>query len=266
MGDELQRVEKDEIEPVSMDEIEAEDATALPNKEVMSLLDVNANVDLGLDLAAPVDLAVAANLNVAAPIEASAAANLLSSNAEAVSVAQQHGTIDQGISGSAEATAPQHADISQDSNPEEGAAAGETPQVPAGGETPAAAAETPGVPVPGGTPDLPGGTPDLPAPGDVVPGADGVVDGAVGGLLENGSLLDANIDINANANLTAPINGAVAANANVAAPIDAAVAANIGSDGASAQALADQQVDIHQSLDDVSADATAEQDSTIDQQ
>ena len=43
---------------VSMDEIEAEDAVSLPNKEVMSLLDVNANVDLGLDLAAPVDLAV----------------------------------------------------------------------------------------------------------------------------------------------------------------------------------------------------------------
>src|ERR1041385_7676951 len=51
----------DELERVSMDEIEAEDATPLPNKEVMSLLDVNANVDLGLDLAAPVDLAAAAN-------------------------------------------------------------------------------------------------------------------------------------------------------------------------------------------------------------
>ena len=48
----------EEIERVSMDEIEAEAATSLPNKEVMSLLDVNANVDLGLDLAAPVDLAV----------------------------------------------------------------------------------------------------------------------------------------------------------------------------------------------------------------
>ena len=66
MGDDLERVSKD-IEDVSMEEVEAEDATALPNKEVMSLLDVNANVDLGLDLAAPVDLAVAANLNVAAP-------------------------------------------------------------------------------------------------------------------------------------------------------------------------------------------------------
>ena len=62
----------DENDRVSMDEIEAEDAVSLPTKEVLSLLDVNANVDLGLDLAAPVDLAAAANLNVAAPIEASA--------------------------------------------------------------------------------------------------------------------------------------------------------------------------------------------------
>jgi hypothetical protein len=223
-----------DLEPVSMNEIEAEDATALPDKEVMSLLDVNANVDLGLDLAAPVDLAVAANLNVAAPIEAAAGANLLSDNAEATAVAQQAGTINQGISGSAEATAPQHADISQDANPEEPAA-----------ETPAAVDPGTGLPV------------DPPAD----PGL-----GAVDSVLQNGSLLDVDVDVDANANLTAPINGAIAANANVAAPIDAAVAANIGSDGATAQALADQQVNINQTLDDVSADATAEQDTTIDQQ
>src|SRR5947209_13509411 len=78
-----------------MDEVEAEGVVSLPNKEVLSLLDVNANVDLGLDLAAPVDLAAAANLNVAAPIEAAASANVLSPGAEAVGVAQQHGTIDQ---------------------------------------------------------------------------------------------------------------------------------------------------------------------------
>ena len=38
---------------VSMDEIEAEDAVSLPNKEVLSLLDVNANVDLGVDPGRP---------------------------------------------------------------------------------------------------------------------------------------------------------------------------------------------------------------------
>jgi hypothetical protein len=94
--------------------------------------------------------------------------------------------------------------------------------------------------------------------------AGGVTSG-VDNLLNGGSLLDANIDINANANATAPINGAVAANANVAAPIDAAVAANIGSEGATAQALAAQQVNITQTLDDVEANATAEQDATIEQ-
>src|SRR5690348_3732128 len=111
---------KDEREHVSMDEVEAEDAVSLPNKEVLSQLDVNANVDLGLDLAAPVDLAAAANLNVAAPIEASAAANVLSPDGVAVSAAQQHGTIDQGITGEASATAPQHADVTQNANPPEG--------------------------------------------------------------------------------------------------------------------------------------------------
>ena len=258
MGDDLERMSKnDGLDRVSMDEIEAEDVTALPNKEVMSVLDVNANVDLGLDLAAPVDLAVAANLNVAAPIEASAAANVLSADAQAVSVAQQHGTIDQGISGSAEATAPQHADISQNSNPPE---AGGTPVQPAAGTPADTGAALPA----GGVVDGAVGA----VPGAVDPGTGAVVDpatGAVASLLQGGSLLDANVNIHANADLTAPINGAVAANANVAAPIDAAVAANIGSDHGVAQALADQQVDIHQSLDGVSADATAQQDSTIDQ-
>src|SRR6476659_10744590 len=114
----------EEIERVSMDEIEGEGAVPLPNKEVMSLLDVNANVDLGLDLAAPVDLAVAANLNVAAPIEAAASANVLSPDAQAVSLAHQSGSIDQGISGAADATATQHAGIAQYSTGHSGATTG----------------------------------------------------------------------------------------------------------------------------------------------
>src|SRR6478672_10199988 len=100
----------DEKDRVSMEEVEGEDATSLPNKEVLSLLDVNANVDLGLDLAAPVDLAAAANLNVAAPIEAAAGANVLSPGAQAIAAAHQSGSIDQGISGSATAHATQNAD------------------------------------------------------------------------------------------------------------------------------------------------------------
>jgi hypothetical protein len=271
VGDELERVSKDkDIEQVSMDEIEAEDATALPNKEVMSLLNVDANVDLGLDLAAPVDLAVAANLNVAAPIEAAASANILSSNAEAVAVAQQAGTIDQGISGSAEATAPQNADIDQTNDTVD---AGETPAaIEPGAAAPAAPAEGGAA---GGAADGAAGV--VPAAGEAVEGATGAVPDAVPGadddavtggiesLVPGGSLLDANVDINADADLTAPVAGAVAANANVAAPINASVAANIGSDGAVAQSLADQQVDINQSMDDVSAEATAEQNANIEQ-
>jgi hypothetical protein len=292
MGDELERVSKDQnLDQVSMDEIEAEGATALPNKEVMSLLDVNANVDLGLNLAAPVDLAAAANLNVAAPIEAAASANLLSADAQAVAISQQHGTIDQGISGSAEATAPQNAEISQDANPDEPATTGgATAGTDTAGATPVAGATD------GTTGALEGATGG--ATDGLTEGAGGAVDGATGGLtdgaggavgdvggavpdvgdaaggvtggveslLSGGSLLDADVNIHANADLTAPVNGAIAANANVAAPINASVAANIGSDGAIAQSLADQQVDIHQDLDDVSADATAEQDATIDQE
>jgi hypothetical protein len=217
----------DKKNPVSMEEIEAEGATALPDKEVLSLLDVNANVDLGLDLAAPVDLAAAANLNVAAPIEAAASANLLSPDAVAVGEAQQTGTIDQGISGTAEATAPQHADIAQNSTPTtDGTTAGTTAS---GGTT-------------------------------------STTSGGVDSLLNGGSLLDANIDVHANANLTAPIDGAVAANANVAAPIDASVAANIGSEGAQAESVAVQDVNVSQHLDGVTADATAAQDATVDQQ
>src|SRR3954451_11809154 len=139
----------EEIERVSDDEIEAEEAVSLPDKEVMSVLDVNANVDLGLDLAAPVDLAVAANLNVAAPIQAAASANLLSADAEAVAISQQHGTIDQGISGSAEATAPQTASIDQSND-----------VVDAGNGAPATGAPATGAPAEGGAaaPTAGGGT------------------------------------------------------------------------------------------------------------
>jgi hypothetical protein len=227
---------------VQMDELEAEQAVSLPNKEVLSLLDVNANVDLGLDLAAPVDLAAAANLNVAAPIEASAAANVLSAGSNAIGLADQHGTIDQAISGSATATAPQHAGIDQTSGT--GGTTGTT----------------------GGTAGATGDTAGAGGAGGTVPATAGTgTTGGVDSLLNGGSLLDANINIHADANLTAPIDGAVAANANVAAPIDAAVGANVGSIGSTAEAVAPQTVDISQNLDQVSADATATQDANVSQ-
>src|SRR4051812_35840373 len=168
MADEIERVSQNQdLEPVPTDEIEAEGATTLPDKEVMSLLDVNANVDLGLDLAAPVDLAVAANLNVAAPIEAAASANVLSDGAEATAIAQQQGSIDQGISGVADANATQDAAIAQ------------------GGATDAADATA--TPLEAGATALPvegtvGGTTD--AVGGAVDGATGAVDGATGGVVD----------------------------------------------------------------------------------
>ena len=154
-------------ERVSMDEVEAEDAVSLPNKEVMSLLDVNANVDLGLDLAAPVDLAAAANLNVAAPIEASAAANVLSPDAQAVSAAQQHGSIDQGISGSATATAPQHASIAQSSDTVGGTGSSDT-----GSAAPAQATSGTAGAAPSAADGAPSGGPAVTTlPGDAAPAA-----------------------------------------------------------------------------------------------
>ena len=64
-------------------------------------------------------------------------------------------------------------------------------------------------------------------PDGTAPDLGGAAAGATGAL--NGNLLNVDVNLDANAGITAPINGAVAANANVAAPIDAAVAANIGS-------------------------------------
>ena len=41
-------------------ELAAETAQALPDKEVVSILDLNADLDLAIDAAAPIDLGVAA--------------------------------------------------------------------------------------------------------------------------------------------------------------------------------------------------------------
>jgi hypothetical protein len=202
-------------EPLTPAELAAETGTPLPQKEVMSLLDLNANIDLGLDLAAPVDLAVAANLNVAAPIDAAASANVLSFGSDATAAAPQQTLIDQHLSGAAQANAPQTSDVTQ------------------GTATP------------------------VTTPTDTST--------SVGDLTSGGNLLDVNVDVNANAHIAAPIDGAVAANANVAAPIDAAVAANVGSVDSHATAYAPQTAIIQQDLDNVDASATATQDASVTQ-
>jgi len=203
---------------MSREELAGEAGTALPPKEVMSLLDLNVDADLALDLAAPIDLAVAANANVVAPIDAAVSGNILSALSSAASMASQDATIHQGISGEANAHAPQTSVIDQGND---------TPDAPAAPEVDALPTDP----------------------------ADALTDG----------LLHLDVDLSLDADVAAPIAGAVAANANVAAPIDAAVAANIGSIGSEAVAVADQHVVIDQVLEDVSADATAAQDSTITQ-
>ncbi len=105
------------LTPMSAAEIAAEGGTALPAKEVMSLLDLNANLDLALDAAAPIDLAVGANANIAAPINASVGANVLSVGSTAGAEALQGAEIHQGVTGDATATADQNSGIAQGAAP-----------------------------------------------------------------------------------------------------------------------------------------------------
>jgi hypothetical protein len=233
---ELEHSVSNELTPRSDDELMAQAGTALPDKEVASVLDLNADLDLGISAAAPIDLAVAANANVAAPIDAAASANILSFGSESQALADQGVIIDQGI------TADATADSTQDSTITQGAGTAD-----------------------GGTVD--GETPDGTLPGGTVP--DGTVPD-VGALPVNpstaldGDLLNVNVDLAADADIAAPINGAVAANANVAAPIDAAVAANIGSIDSDAFAVAQQDAIITQNIDG-EATASADQQSDLQQ-
>src|SRR6187402_2946353 len=99
---------------LSKEELDAQQASDLPDREAMTtLLDLDANVDLALDLAAPIDAAVAANANVAIPLDASVGANVLSVNSAAVSSAHQEAPVTQSLNGVANATATQDATIDQ---------------------------------------------------------------------------------------------------------------------------------------------------------
>src|SRR3954447_25742687 len=104
----------DELAPrLTPEELAAESGTALPAKEVMSLLDLNANIDLALDTAAPIDLAIGANANIAAPINAAVDANVLSVGSQSEAAAVQTGVVHQGITGDATATSDQTSSIDQ---------------------------------------------------------------------------------------------------------------------------------------------------------
>jgi hypothetical protein len=241
--------------PLTDDELMAQGGTALPDKEVASVLDLNADLNLGISAAAPIDLGVAANANVAAPIDAAASANVLSFGSESQALADQGTLINQGITGDATAHSVQDSGIDQSTGAPDAAPASTDPATTSPATTDPAAA------VPAGTTDsgvVPGGV--LPAGTTQDLGAAGA--GAAGAL--NGNLLNVNVNLDANAGIAAPINGAVAANANVAAPIDAAVGANIGSIDSNAYAVAHQDAIINQ---DIHGDATssADQQSTLKQ-
>jgi hypothetical protein len=105
---------------LSSDELEAQDAASIPDKEAMSLLEpdlsllnLDVNIALDADVAAPIDAAIAANANVAAPIDAAVAANIASPDSTAQAVADQDSIIIQNLEGVAEATANQDADVEQ---------------------------------------------------------------------------------------------------------------------------------------------------------
>ena len=206
--------------PLSPEELAAETGAALPDKEVISLLDLNADLDIALDAAAPIDLAVAANANVAAPIDAAVGANVLSSGSTAQALADQGVLIDQGITGEAVATAPQDSTIDQSDD-----TIGDAEPAP--------------TPTDGGVTE----TMDDPLSGD---------------LLDVNVDLAADVDlaapiagaVAANANVAAPIDAAVAANvgsidsqATAVAQQDAIITQDID---ANAEATADQQSQIAQ--------------------
>lgn len=242
--------------PLSPEELEAQSGIALPDKEVASILDLNADLDLAIDAAAPIDLAVAANANVAAPIDAAVSANILSDGSTAQALSDQGVIIDQGIAADATAESAQDSTIDQGNDTVDGA---EAPAGSATAGTDAAAGES-ALPQQGITGEettepalLPDGT--LPDTGSVTEGLGSSLDG---------NLLNINVDLAADADIAAPINGAVAANANVAAPIDAAVAANIGSIDSQATAVSQQDAIINQQIDGA-AEANAGQQSDLEQ-
>ena len=211
-----------EMRPLTDDELLSEQATALPDKEVASVLDLNADLDLGIDAAAPIDLAVAANANVAAPIDAAASANILSFGSDAQALADQGVMIEQGIEADANAASTQDSTISQGSD---AAGPGETAGTIDGGLLPDGT-------VPDGT------TPDVGAlPVDPAAALDG-------------DLLNVNVDLAADADIAAPIDAAVAANigsidsqAYAVAEQDAIISQHIDGE---ANASADQQSDLEQ--------------------
>ena len=347
----------DDFAPLTPEELAQEGATALPDKEVVSILDLAADIDLAIDGAAPIDLAVALNANVVAPIDGAVSANLLSDGSTAQAMADQGVQVTQTIEADAVATGTQDSSIDQGDTEEPAADQQATLMAaPAGGELADGAVSAAAVePVDGsvvvdsagtiiGTLDSATGNvlaPDgsvlgtlndttgvvvdtagnligtvtnivdgasvldaagnvigtvdaatgnvvdaagtvvgalnpltgqvLDAAGNLLGTVEAVVDGVTDAITQlntgdllKGDLLNVDVNVDLDADLAAPINGAVAANANVAAPIDAAVAANILSEDSQSTAIAQQDAIITQAITGESV-ATSDQVSDIDQ-
>src|SRR3954465_16034562 len=105
------------LAPLGEDELAAQGGTALPDKEVASILDLNADLDLAIDAAAPIDLAVAANANVAAPIDAAVGTNILSEGSSAQALSDQGALVNQDINADATATSDQGSVLEQGAAP-----------------------------------------------------------------------------------------------------------------------------------------------------
>src|SRR3954470_22367803 len=137
----------EEFTPFTHEELGMEGVTALPAKEVMSILDLAADIDLAIDGAAPIDLAVALNANIMAPIEAAVSANLLSDDSTSQGMAHQGVTLNQTLDPDAIATGLQHSSIDQsdtttggtDTATADGSGGGEQPTLLAATDSPHAA-------------------------------------------------------------------------------------------------------------------------------
>jgi hypothetical protein len=109
---------RNELNRLTEADLEAQAATPLPDRNVMQtlstpLLDADVNLDLALDLAAPVDAAVAANANVGLAVDAAVSASVASPDSTSTAVADQGVIINQTMEGDATAVANQTSTIEQ---------------------------------------------------------------------------------------------------------------------------------------------------------
>jgi hypothetical protein len=110
---------------LSDDELAAQRAADLPDREAMSVLDglpslndmnllnLDVNLDAAVHGAAPINAAAAAIANVGAPVDASVGANVLSVDSTAVANSPQQSSITQTLDGVATATSDQGSSIAQ---------------------------------------------------------------------------------------------------------------------------------------------------------